>query len=134
MLMLARQAQLLTEMVGVLVDREARRGGRDLEQDSLWLPEVDRVEVVAVDDRRHTHAGVTGARPPPLVIVVPGLLGTFLFILGTPLAGLAVWLRGDEDDGDDDGDDPPPVDWGEFEGAFWTYVRSRRRPRTPAGR
>jgi hypothetical protein len=91
---------------------------------------------VAQHHRRCQVAGWSGAVAMCLgVAVVPGLLGTLLFLVGTPLCGLAVWLRGEDDDDDDDGGDPPPIDWGEFEGAFWGYVRSRgRRPRTPTAR
>ena len=72
------------------------------------------------------------------VTVLPGVLGAATFWIGTPLAGLAVWLRRD-DGGGGEGDDPdvPPVDWDEFERSFWAHVRRRgnpRRPRTPSTR
>lgn len=68
--------------------------------------------------------------------LIPGTLGSIMFLIGTPLSGFGVWVRGD--DGDDGGDQPPevpPIDWGEFERSFWTHVRRRaeapRRPRAP---
>jgi hypothetical protein len=33
--------------------------------------------------------------------LTPSALGTVMFSVGTPLAGLAVWLHEDDDDGDD---------------------------------
>lgn len=74
------------------------------------------------------------------VTVVPDPLGTAMFWVGTPLAGLAVWLRRDDDGGGEGGDEPdvPPVDWDEFERSFWAHVRRRgrspRRPRAPTAR
>lgn len=73
------------------------------------------------------------------VTVVPGPLGLLMFWIGTPLAGLAVWLRRDGDDGDGREDpDVPPVDWDEFERSFRAHVRRRgrtpRRPRVPSAR
>ena len=55
-LVLGREPQRLTEVVGRLVYGEAGRRGGDLEQDALRLTEVDRVEVVAVDHGRDMHA------------------------------------------------------------------------------
>ena len=58
-----------------------------------------------------------------------------LFWVGTPLAGLAVWLRRDGGGGDNgDGPDVPPVDWDEFERSFRAHVRPSSRPRTPSAR
>lgn len=73
------------------------------------------------------------------VALMPDLLGTLMFWVGTPLAGLAVWLRRDDgDDGDGGGEvDPPPIDWDDFERSFWAHVRrgrAPRRPRTPSAR
>lgn len=74
------------------------------------------------------------------VMVIADPIGTAMFWVGTPLSGLAVWLRRGDDDGGGGDDDPdvPPVDWGEFERSFWAYVRrggrAPRRPRTPAPR
>ena len=71
------------------------------------------------------------------VMVVPDPLGPVMFWIGTPLAGLAVWLRRDGDDGGG-GEDPdvPPVDWDEFERSFRAHVRRRgrtpHRPRAPS--
>jgi hypothetical protein len=72
------------------------------------------------------------------VMLVHGLLGSMMFLVGTPLAGLAVWGR--RDDGDDGGEPPPdvpPINWGEFERSFWANVRRRGRsggPRIPSSR
>lgn len=74
------------------------------------------------------------------VALMPGALGSAMFWLGTPLSGLAVWLRRDDGGGGGGGDDPdvPPIDWDEFERSFWAHVRRRggapRRPRTPSTR
>src|SRR5437764_11816623 len=46
-----RQRQLLAQVLGVLVGGEAGAVGRDLEQHPSVLAEVDRVEVVPIDDR-----------------------------------------------------------------------------------
>jgi hypothetical protein len=115
----------------------------------LWLGSPFVVIAVISHDRRllrqvalhHTGclvAGWTGVAVMCLgVVLVPDPLGSVMFWLGTPLAGLAVWLRGDSDDGGGGDDDPdvPPIDWDEFERSFWTHVRrpprTPRRPRTP---
>ena len=73
------------------------------------------------------------------VALMPALLGTLMFWVGTPVAGLAVWLRRDDGgDGGDDGPDVPPIDWDEFEHSFWAHARRHgrppRRPRTPSAR
>ncbi len=73
--MLGGQAQLLAEMSRVLVDGEPGRCGGDLEQDPLRLAEVDREEVVAVDDRRHRHSGPGGPLLPAGVVGVLGVPG-----------------------------------------------------------
>ena len=67
------------------------------------------------------------------VALMPAALGSVMFWVGTPMAGLAVWLRRDDDDGGGEGDDPdvPPVDWDAFERSFWAHVRRRGRPRGP---
>lgn len=94
-------------------------------------------ELVALHHRRCLVAGWAGVALMLLgVMVVAGALGSVMFVLGTPLAGLVVWTGPDDgDDGGDDGPDPPPVDWDEFERSFWAHVRRRgsrpRRPRTP---
>ena len=54
-------------MLERLIDREARADRRDLEQDAGRLAEVDRAEVVAVDDRRRTGPCLNDARMPLLV-------------------------------------------------------------------
>jgi hypothetical protein len=74
------------------------------------------------------------------VATMPSLLGSLMFWLGTPLAGLAVWLRRDSDDDEGGGGEPdvPPIDWDDFERSFWSHVRRRggppTRPRTPSAR
>lgn len=117
----------------------------------LWLGSPFVVIALISHDRRllaqvaahHTGclaAGWTGVVMMCLgVALMPAPLGTAMFWLGTPLAGLAVWLR--RDDGDDGGgEDPdfPPVDWDEFERSVRAHTRRRdrppRRPRTPSGR
>jgi hypothetical protein len=118
----------------------------------LWLGSPFAVIGVISHDRRLLallaahHAGCiaagwTGVAMMCLgVTTMPTLLGSVMFWVGTPLSGLAVWLRRDDDHGDGGGDDPdvPPVDWDEFERSFWADVRRRtgrpRRPRTPSAR
>ena len=51
-LVLWRQHQALAEVLDGLIDREAGRIRRQLEEHAARLPEVDRVEVVAIDHRR----------------------------------------------------------------------------------
>ena len=58
MRVLLRQLQRLAEMRGVLVAVEAGLVGGDLEQHAARRAEIDRPEIVAVDDRRHLVAGV----------------------------------------------------------------------------
>ena len=97
--------------------------------------------LVTAHHRRCQAGGWTGAAIMLLgVTLVPGALGSIMFVIGTPVAGLAVWTR-DDDGGDDGGDQPPdvpPIDWSEFERSFWAHVRGRsgppRRPRTPSAR
>ena len=117
----------------------------------LWLASPFAVIGVISHDRRllaqvaahHTGcmaAGWSGVAMMVLgVTVVPDPLGTAMFWVGTPRAGLAVWLRRDDGGGGgDDEPDVPPVDWDEFERSFWAHVRRRggtpRRPRTPSAR
>lgn len=80
--------------------------------------------------------GWTGAAMMVLgAALAPAALGEVLFVLGTPLTGLVVFLRRDDDDGgDEDEPDVPPVDWDEFARSFRAYVRGRspRRPRVPS--
>ncbi len=117
----------------------------------LWLGSPFVVIAVIAHDRRLLRqvavhnteclaAGWTGLAMMCLgVALMPGVLGTLMFWVGTPLAGLAVWLRRDGGGGGG-GDDPdvPPIDWDEFERSFWADVRRRgrvpRRPRTPSAR
>ena len=74
-------------------------------------------------------------------MLIPTTLGSIMFLIGTPVSGLAVWTRGSDDGGDDDSERPPevpPIDWGEFERSFWTHVRHhggapQRRPAASCG-
>lgn len=117
----------------------------------LWLGSPFVVIAVISHDRRllgHVAAHQTGCLAAGWtgvvmmclgVAVLPSLIGEVMFWVGTPLAGLAVWLRRDGgDDGGGDDPDVPPIDWGEFERSFWAHVRRRdrgpRRPRTPSPR
>src|SRR5689334_3495090 len=68
LLILGRQAQLLAEVLRVLVDREPRARRRELEQHAARLAEVDAQEVLAVDDRRRPRAD------PPQVVTPRGVL------------------------------------------------------------
>jgi hypothetical protein len=94
---------------------------------------------VAVHHTRCLVAGWIGVAMMCLgVALMPGVLASVMFWLGTPLAGLAVWLRRDDggDGGGGGGPDLPPIDWDEFERSFWAHVRRRggARPRTPSPR
>jgi hypothetical protein len=117
----------------------------------LWLASPFAVIALISHDRqllalvsehhaRCQAAGWTGAATMLLgVTLVPGTLGTIMFLIGTPLAGLAVWGRGDDDDdGGERPPDVPPIDWGEFERSFWAHVRAPsgppQRPRAPSAR
>jgi hypothetical protein len=117
----------------------------------LWLGSPFVVIAVISHDRRllrqvavhHTGCmavGWTGVTMMCLgVALMPGLLGALMFWFGTPMAGLAVWLRRDDGGGGGGGEpDVPPIDWDEFERSFWADVRRRgrapRRPRAPSAR
>jgi hypothetical protein len=116
----------------------------------LWLGSPFVVIALISHDRRLLHqvtvhhsgcltAGWTGVVMMCLgVALMPSLLGTLMFWVGTPVAGLAVWLRGDDGEGGENGPDVPPIDWDEFERSFWAHVRrgarGPRRPRTPSAR
>jgi hypothetical protein len=92
------------------------------------------VKLVALYHGRCLIAGWTGVMLMLLgAMIVAGSAGSVMFCLGTPLAGLAVWLRrGGGDDGGGEGPDIPPFDFDDFERAFWAYVRRRgSRPRSP---
>jgi len=96
------------------------------------------LELVALHHRRCLAVGCAGAVSMLLgATVIPGAAGMAMFYLGTPLAGLVVWLRGDDgDDHDDAGPDVPPFDWDGFERSFWAHVRRGgtppRKPRSPS--
>ena len=96
------------------------------------------LRLVAIHQSRCQAAGWTGAAMMLLgATVVPGAVGSAMFWIGTPLAGLTVWLRGDDGgDGGDPDPDIPPFNWDEFERSFWAHVRSggapTRRPRVPS--
>jgi hypothetical protein len=84
-------------------------------------------------------AGWTGAAMMCAgALLMPGVLGTVMFLIGTPLSGLTVWLRNDGWDDGGEGRDVPPFDWDAFERSFWAHVRRQRRqprrPRTPSVR
>src|SRR5712691_9264870 len=44
LLVLRRQLQAFTEVFGRFINRETRAFGRDFEQDSAWLTEIDRMK------------------------------------------------------------------------------------------
>ncbi len=61
--------------------------------------------------------------------LLPATLGTVLFGIGTPLAGLIVWTRRDDGgEGGDGGPDDVPPDWDAFERSFRAHVRRSERP------
>ena len=62
---------------------------------------------------------------------VPGMAGSMLFGVGTPLVGLLVWTPRDDGDGGGDEDPDPPPGWDDFERSFRAYVNRGRRPRVP---
>src|SRR4051794_31387766 len=69
MLECRRQDQRLTQVLAVLVDREAGPHRRDLEQHPARLPEVDRAEPEPVDDPARMRSGGADARQPVLLLV-----------------------------------------------------------------
>src|SRR3954465_15334483 len=72
MLELRRKREALAQMRRILVGAEARAHGRDLEQHAIRHPEVDRLEVEAVDDRRRPgEAGGGHAALPGVLLVAP---------------------------------------------------------------
>src|SRR5207253_11406132 len=60
-----RQAESGADLLGRLVDGEARTVGGDLEQDATRLAEIDRFEIPAVDHRGHVAAGCQQRVSPP---------------------------------------------------------------------
>ena len=58
MSVLLRQLQRFAEMSRVLVTVEAGLVGRDLEQNTARRAEIDRPEIIPVDDRRDLIAGI----------------------------------------------------------------------------
>jgi hypothetical protein len=100
-------------------------------------------ELLALVSAHHARCQAVGWTGVAMMLIgvtlIHGPVGAIMFFVGTPLAGLAVWGRGD--DGEDGGESPPdvpPVNWGEFERSFWAYVRRRgggsRHPRVPSAR
>jgi hypothetical protein len=89
-------------------------------------------ELISVYSTRCHAIGWCGAVAMFLgAAVVPGMFGSMLFGIGTPLVGLIVWTPRDHGGGgDDDGSDIPP-DWDDFERAFRAYVPRDRRPSSP---
>ena len=69
-LVLGRQAQRLADVLRILVDGEAGRERRDLEQDAARDAEVDRLEVVAVADVGDVATGAADALLPGEVVLV----------------------------------------------------------------
>src|ERR671917_1471574 len=67
-----RKPQLLSEAFGLLIRAEAGRVGGDLEKDAAGLAEVDRTEVVAVEDGRDV---VAEGRHPLAQLELPLLVG-----------------------------------------------------------
>lgn len=93
--------------------------------------------LVAKHNRRCRRVGWAGAATMLLgVMLVPGPVGALMFVLGTPVTGLVVWARGDDDDDGDDGPpDVPPIDWDEWERSLGPDAgrgHSPGRPRAPA--
>src|SRR2546425_3258265 len=66
------QHQPRTKLLPSLVDCEAGWVCGDLEQDPAGLPEVDGVEVLAVDDRGDVQPGLDELLPPHLLLSVVG--------------------------------------------------------------
>src|SRR5690606_24787937 len=58
MLLLCRQLQRIAEMRAVPVTVETGLVGRNLEQNATGCAEVDRPEIIPVDDRRDLIAGI----------------------------------------------------------------------------
>src|SRR5438128_2886937 len=71
-LVLGRQLQRRAERIGRLVHGEAGLVGGDLEQDAARLAEVDRAEVLALDDRRHVTARLDQHLAPVQLVGVVG--------------------------------------------------------------
>src|SRR5262245_26573963 len=67
-----REDERLAEPSGVFVDGESRAQGRDLEEDAVRLPEVDRAEPEAIDDRRRMQPRRDDALVPGEVFVHRG--------------------------------------------------------------
>jgi hypothetical protein len=87
-------------------------------------------ELVTVHHRRCRTIGWVGVTAMFLGgLLVPGMFGSMLFGIGTPLAGLVVWTR--RDDGDDGGEEPPdevPPNSDAFERSFSAYTRRNKPP------
>lgn len=87
-------------------------------------------ELVTAHYRRCRAIGWAGVTAMFLgTLLVPGMFGSMLFGIGTPLAGLIVWTH--RDDGDDGGEEGPgevPPNWDEFERSFSAYTRPSKPP------
>jgi hypothetical protein len=104
---------------------------------ALISHDPELLALVGAHHRRCQAAGWTGAAIMVLgVTLVPGPVGSIMFVIGAPLCGLVVWARGDDDDdGGEPPPDVPPILWDQFERSFWAYVRGggrSGRPRTPS--
>lgn len=100
-------------------------------------------ELLALVSTHHRQCQILGWGGLALMVlgvtVISGPVGSLMFLVGTPLGGLAVWgIRGGGDDGGGPGPDVPPISWDDFERSFWAYVRGRggrrSRPRIPSVR
>src|SRR5947209_16269392 len=79
-------------MPWVLVDREARRQGGDLEQHAAGLPEVDRLEVIAIADVGDVSSGLADPLLPGQVVLVSRGPGDVVHRAGALPTGLLRWL------------------------------------------
>jgi hypothetical protein len=90
-------------------------------------------DLVTVHQKRCHVAGWAGVAAMLLgAALIPATLGAVLFGIGTPLAGLIVFVRRDDGgEGGEEGTDDVPPDWDAFERSFWAYVRRTNRPSRP---
>src|SRR3990172_3268841 len=59
-----REGELLAQVLNVLIGGKTRSISGNLEQDTARLAEIDRLEVVAVDDIGHLQACLGNPLPP----------------------------------------------------------------------